>query len=81
MGLAMMVLMTPFFVVQFMDMRLDSTTQWIPMLAQYLLADQLMLDVSYPLSHCIPSAISSLLLATALLGAAVYLYSQDEILR
>ncbi len=79
-GFAMLVPMAPFFVVQFMDVNLTSTTAAIPILGQYLLADQVLMDVGFSLSAMLPGALTTLGLAGLFFAQAVQLYRQDSIL-
>ncbi len=79
-GFAMLVPMAPFFVVQFMDVGLTTTTAAIPILGQYLLADQVIMDAGFSLAAMLPSALTSLGLGGLFFAQAVQLYRQDSIL-
>ena len=80
MGIAMLFPMAPFFVVQFMDVKSEAITNSVPILSQYLLADKIMFDSTYPIASMLPGAAASLAVAIALLGVAIHLYRQDSIL-
>lgn len=79
-GIGMIIPMLPFFMVQFMDVNSDTVNNSIPVLSQYLLADKIMMDVSYPVTAMLPGAVSCLVLAVLLLGVSVQLYRKDSIL-
>lgn len=80
MGIGMVIPMIPFFVVQFLDVNSDKVNQSIPILGQYLLADKIMMDASYPLLPMLPGAAICLLFAALFLGVSIQLYRKDGIL-
>lgn len=79
-GFAMLVPMAPFFVVQFMDVDLTTATSAIPILGQYLLADQVIMDAGFSLAAALPSVLTTLGLGGLFFAQAVQLYRQDSIL-
>lgn len=80
MGFAMLVPMTPFFLVQFLNIEANPLFEAVPILSQYLLADKILVNSAYPLSALWPGALTSLVLAFALLAVSVGLYRRDAIL-
>lgn len=79
-GFAMLVPMTPFFLVQFMDLSLSGTNSAIPILSQYLLADQILTNASFSLVSILPSAAATVGLGALFFLVAVHLYRDDAIL-
>lgn len=80
MGIAMLVPMTPFFVVQFLNVEAHELFTALPVLGQYLVADKFLVNAAHPLSAILPSGATSLILAALLLAGAVSLYRRDSIL-
>lgn len=79
-GMAMLLPMVPFFVMQFMDVSLDQTTRLIPILSQYLFTNELIMDPGFALSNALPGTLASLLAAAGFFMIAVSLYRKDSIL-
>lgn len=79
-GFASLLLMAPFGMVQFMDLKLNALLQLVPILGHYLLADRILLDASYSWGAILPGALSSVVLAFLLLAWTTHLYRQDGIL-
>lgn len=79
-GIGTIIPMIPFFVVMFADVDSDAVSTAIPVLGQYLIADKIMMDATYPLVTMLPSAITSVLVAAFMLVIAVQLYRKDSIL-
>ena len=80
MGIAMMIPIAPFIILQFVNVKSDAIVSAVPILSHYLLADRIMMDATYPLASMVPGALSSLVMAALLLAVSVYLYHRDEIL-
>lgn len=79
-GVAMILPMIPFFVVQFLNVKSSFIVNITPILSQYLLADKILMDATYPLVHMLPGALVMLLLAALLFAFSVRMYQQDSIL-
>lgn len=79
-GMAMLVPMVPFFAMQFMDVSLDETTQLVPILSQYLMTNELIMDSGFALSNAWPGTLASLVVAAGFFMIAVGLYRKDSIL-
>lgn len=79
-GMAMLLPMVPFFVMQFMDVSLDETTRLIPILSQYLFTNELIMDPGFALSNALPGTLASLVAAAGFFMIAVSLYRKDSIL-
>lgn len=80
MGLAMLFPMTPFFIVQFMNISSTGITTATPIMGQYLLAKSIMHDVSFGLMQTFPLFATTSLLAALFLGYALYQYRREELL-
>ncbi len=80
-GVAMMVPMLPFFLLQFMDVPEHLYTMAIPLLSQYQIVAQLVNGQPVTGAHVTVSAVSSAALALLLMLLAVRRYRQESILQ
>lgn len=79
-GLLMVFPMAPFFILQFVQIRSVNTTMALPMLSQYQLLEQVVLQDTLSATHITLSVIGTLLAAGLLLFVAVRLYSRERFL-
>ncbi len=79
-GLLMVFPMAPFFILQFVQIRSVNTTMALPMLSQYQLLEQVVLQDALSATHIALSVIGTLLAAGLLLFGAVRLYSRERFL-
>lgn len=79
-ALLMIIPMTPYFLLQFMNIRSVTATMWVPMLSQYQLLEKVALDERFPAVYVWLSVGGTLLLAALLLRLALHLYSRERIL-
>ncbi len=79
-GIAMIIPMAPFFVVQFMNVKLSTLAGLVPILGQYLIAEKIIIDSGFILLSMFPGALVTIASAAALFSIAVYRYKQDSIL-
>ena len=79
-GLLMIVPMAPFFVLQFLSIRLNAASAALPMLGQYLLLELATLGEPTPPALVALSVGGTLLGALALLALAVALYRRERVL-
>lgn len=79
-GILMVIPMAPFFILQFVTIRSELQSMFIPMMSQYQLLERIVLgDVTPPL-YIVLSVVGTLLSAALLLLLAIKLYSRDRIL-
>ncbi len=80
-GLAMMLPMAPFFVLQFMDVTSFDALLWVPILSQFVLIEKSLTGQGLPLQEVVLSFAGSVVLAILLLLLTLRLYQKDSILR
>jgi len=79
-GLLMVIPMAPFFILQFITIRSELQSMFIPMMSQYQLLEKIVLGDVTPALHIALSVLGTLLFAGLLLLLAIRLYSRDRIL-
>lgn len=79
-GVAMILPMAPFFVVQFLDVKTSLWTSITPILSQYMLVDKIMMNSAHSIAGIVPSILSILVISALLFWFSVYQYRQDRIL-
>lgn len=80
-GIAMLVPMLPFFLLQFLNIPEQSFTMAIPLLGQYQLMTQLVNGQSMVPMHWVLSSVSCVVLAVLLMSLAVRRYRHESILQ
>ena len=80
-GIAMLVPMLPFFLLQFLNIPEQSLTMAIPLLGQYQLMTQLVNGQSIVPLHWVLSSVSCVVLAVLLMSLAVRRYRHESILQ
>lgn len=79
-GLLMVIPMAPFFILQFIKIKSASLTMFLPMLSQYQLLEQTVLQDALPVSHIALSVIGTLAATALLLMLAIRLYRRERLL-
>lgn len=79
-GVLMVIPMAPFFILQFVTIRSEAQSMFIPMMSQYQLLERIVLGDVTPSLYIILSVVGTLLCAALLLLVAIKLYSRDRIL-
>lgn len=79
-GIATLLPLIPFFVVQFMNIKLTAKTALIPVLSQYLMADKIVTDPGFAISAMLPSIATTLLVALLLLFVTIRQFQKESIL-
>ncbi len=79
-GVLMVIPMAPFFILQFVTIRSELQSMFIPMMSQYQLLEKIVLGDVTPALHIALSVLGTLLFAGLLLLLAIRLYSRDRIL-
>jgi len=80
-GIAMLVPMLPFFLLQFLNIPEQSLTMAVPLLGQYQLMTQLVNGQSIVLVNWVLSSVSCVVLAVILMSLAVRRYRHESILQ
>jgi len=79
-GVLMVIPMAPFFILQFVTIRSEAQSMFIPMMSQYQLLERIVLGDVVPSLYILLSVAGTLLCAALLLLVAIKLYSRDRIL-
>lgn len=79
-GVLMVIPMAPFFVLQFVNLKMAAVTMALPMLSQYQLLEKVVLQENIKPLYLMLSVCGTLLAAAALLTIAVRLYKRERIL-
>ncbi|WP_111642317.1 ABC transporter permease [Marinimicrobium alkaliphilum] len=76
-GFAMLVPMAPFFIIQFTNMDLDGQAQLIPLLSQYLLASELLIDGKLNWHNALPGMVTTSAAALVFFLISVRAYKRN----
>lgn len=79
-GVLMVIPMAPFFILQFVTIRSELQSMFIPMMSQYQLLERIVLGDVIPPLYIVLSVAGTLICAALLLLVAIKLYSRDRIL-
>lgn len=79
-SIAMLLPMSPFFIVQFLNVKTSAITNFVPVLSHYLLVDKIVTDSTHSIAGILPSTLSIFILTAALLGFSIYQYRYERLL-